>query len=325
MLSAPLFAEPLTVNWYHKQSYLQPVVNAFVARTGIDVEVTSDYDTFSTDVIFVSDYKGLLETRNFGHFRQLSPEFFSKMSLVVPKRWRDMDGYWLGVALRVRTAVVNNKLVAAADRPTHLLDLADPKWAGKMTIRTSENVYNRSLLAYMIYRYGRDAATHWARGIVHNSGSSSEYSGDTWNAKKVATGQFSISFINSYYLGYLQTRTGRETEETLRKLRDDLDVVWLDSGEFGLPVNVTGVGISSKIDDNSEKLEQAERFVEFILSKDGQSLLTDHVYKYPVRSDVEPSAFLRSFGDFRIDTYDINSLRYLYDDADRIMRGVGWQ
>lgn len=52
-------AEPLTVNWYHKQRYLQPVVNAFTEQTGIEVIVTNAYDEFNTDVIFVSDYKSL--------------------------------------------------------------------------------------------------------------------------------------------------------------------------------------------------------------------------------------------------------------------------
>lgn len=326
MSAASVFAaEPLTVNWYHKEQYLQPVIDAFIEETGIEVEVTSDYDTFTTDVMFVSDYKGLLEAKHFHHFRKMDAGFFSDMSAIVPEQWRDEDGYWLGAVLRVRTAVVNNKQVSDGEKPKQLLDLADPKWKGRMTIRSASNVYNRSLLAYMIYRYGEEEATRWAAGIVSNFGDSDEYRGDTGNAKAVADGSFDISFTNTYYLGYLQSRTDTETPEMRKALRDELDVVWLDGGEFGLPVNVTGVGISSRLEDGSEKLSNAEKLVAFTLSKNGQALMSEHVFKYPVRSDVKPSKYLAQFGDFKKDGFNLNDLRFYYDDADRIMKQVGWK
>ncbi|MBN8842209.1 MAG: extracellular solute-binding protein [Sphingomonadales bacterium] len=318
-------AQQLTVNWYHKQRYLQPVIDAFTAETGIEVIVTNDYDRLNTDVIFVSDYKSLTETKNFNKFRKLDPEFFAEMSKVVPAQWRDRDGYWLGVVLRARTALVNKSMVPEAQRPKSLLELADPKWRGRMTIRSASNVYNRSLLAYMIYRYGEPAATRWAQGIVDNFGPEGRYLGDTPNARAVAEGKFAITFLNTYYLGYLQTQTGTHSPEMLRQLRDDVAVVWLDGGKFGLPVNVTGVGISADVPAGSERLDQAQKLVAFVLSPRGQALMSEHTFKYPVREDVAPSAYLQSFGTFRKDTFDLNELRYLYDDADRIMEKVGWK
>ena len=318
-------AQQLTVNWYHKQRYLQPVINAFTAETGIEVIVTNDYDRFNTDVIFVSDYKSLTETKNFNKFRKLDPAFFAEMSKIVPMQWRDRDGYWLGVVLRARTALVNKAMVPDAERPKSLMDLADPKWRGRMTIRSASNVYNRSLLAYMIYRHGEPAATRWAKGIVENFGPDGKYLGDTPNARAVADGKFVITFLNTYYLGYLQTQTGTHSPEMLRKLRDDVAVTWLDGGKFGLPVNVTGVGISADVPAGSERLEQAQKLIAFVLSPKGQALMSEHSFKYPVREDVAPSPYLQSFGTFRMDKFDLNELRYFYDDADRIMEQVGWK
>jgi iron(III) transport system substrate-binding protein len=315
--------EPLSVNWYHDQPFLQPVIDAFTAETGIPVKVTSDYDTFNTDVMLVSDYKGLLEAKQFNHFRKFDPDFAAEMAKVVPAQWRDDEGTWLGVVLRVRTAVVNNKLVDDKDRPKQLLDLADPKWKGKMTIRSAANVYNRSMVAYMIHRYGEAEAARWAQGIVRNFGEGRAYQGDTGNARLVAKGEFPISFMNTYYLGYLQARR-TDPPELLKKLREDLDVVWLDGGRYGLPANVTGVGISSHIEDE-KRIAEAHELVAFLLSKKGQALMSEHVFKYPVRRDVEPSEYLRQFGTFKMDMIDLNSLRYLYDDADRIMAQAGWR
>jgi iron(III) transport system substrate-binding protein len=315
--------EPLSINWYHEAEYLQPVIAAFTKETGIPVKVTSDYDTFDTDVIMVSDYKGLTEAGNFGKFRRLDPDFFAKMAQAVPAQWRDADGRWLGVVLRVRTAVVNRKLVQESDWPRQLMDLADPKWQGRMTIRSAANVYNRSLMAYMIYRHGEAQAARWARGIVKNFGASQGYRGDTANARLVAQGEYAISFLNTYYLGYLQSRED-EPQALRNALENDLQVVWLDDGPHGLFANVTGVGISSSLEDRSPKLGQAQQLIAFLLSKRGQSLLSEHVFKYPVRRDVEPSAYLRKFGSFKIDELDLNALRYLYDDADRLMREADW-
>lgn len=323
LISSPLLAkDPLTVNWHHTQRYLQPVVNAFMDETGIAVEITNDWYTFSTDVLFVADYKQLVEAKNLGKLQPLRTEFFSSMSKIVPEQWRDVDGYWLGAVYRVRTAVVNNNEVGDNEKPTHLMDLAKPEWQDRMTIRNGANVYNRSWMAYLIYRYGEAAATRWAEGIVRNFGQSNDYSSDTENAKLVATGEFAISFLNTYYLGYLQTQKGTESEETLRALRENLDVVWLDGGEYGIPVNLTGIGISSQI--TPQKLSDAEKFVAFILSRKGQALMSEHVFKYPVRRDVAPSEYLRQFGEFKIDEFNINDLRYFYSDADRIMKTVGW-
>jgi iron(III) transport system substrate-binding protein len=315
--------EPLSINWYHDQPFLQPVIDAFTAETGIPVKVTSDYDTFDTDVIFVSDYKGLLEAKQFGHFRKLDPAFAAEMAKVVPAQWRDDEGTWLGVVLRIRTAVVNDELVAKEDRPKQLLDLADPKWQGKMTIRSAANVYNRSMVAYMIHRYGEAEAARWAQGIARNFGTGHPYLGDTGNARAVANGDFAISFLNTYYLGYLQARR-TDPPEVLKKLRDDLDVIWLDGGPHGLPANVTGVGISSHIEDE-KRVAEAQKLVAFLLSKKGQALMSEHVFKYPVRRDVAPSEYLRQFGTFKMDMVDLNELRYRYDDADRIMAKAGWR
>jgi iron(III) transport system substrate-binding protein len=314
--------KPLTVNWYHGAEFFQPVIDAFVEESGIPVTVTSDYDTFTTDVIMVSDYKGLLEGKHYHQFKKFDEDFWNRMSKIVPVEWRDDGGYWLGYAVRIRTALINPNTVSEEERPRSYFDLADPKWKGRMTQRSADNVYNRSMVAYLVSRYGEKAATDWARGVVDNVGDG-EYLNDVEEAFAVSKGEYDIGFSNTYYLGYVPEWYVDEPE-TLKALEQNLEVAWLD-GNHGVFGNVTGVAISSWIEDGDEKQKKAQALIEFLLSKRGQELMSQHVFKYPVRADAEPGEFIKHHGTFKLDPFNVNDLRYHYDTADRILRDVGWE
>lgn len=316
-------SDTLSINWYHEQEYFQPVIDAFTAKTGIPVKVTSDYDTFTTDVAMVSDYKGLLEARNFMHFRKFDKDFWKEMSANVPAKWRDAEGYWLGYAVRTRTALTNKQTVSAEDKPKSYMDLADPKWKGRMTQRVSSNVYNRSMVAYMIARYGEDKALEWAKGIAANVPGDG-YHNDVVGAMGVAKGTYDIGFSNTYYLGYVRKSWYPDDAERIALLDKSLDVTWLDGGH-GVFGNITGVAITAWVDGGTEKHRQAQELVRFLLSKEGQELMSQHVHKYPVNVEAEPSEYLKSKGTFKMDDFDVNELRYHYDKADQIMKEAGWK
>ncbi|MEM8563574.1 MAG: ABC transporter substrate-binding protein, partial [Pseudomonadota bacterium] len=208
------------------------------------------------------------------------------------------------------------------ERPRSYLDLADPKWKGRMTQRDAGNVYNRSMVAYLIARYGEETASKWARGVVANIGEDG-YLNDVKGAFAVADGTFDIGFSNTYYLGYVPDWYDDEPE-TLKVLDDNLDVSWLD-GDYGVFGNLTGIAISSWIEDGDDKHARAQELVRFLLSKRGQELMSQNVFKYPVRNDAKPGTDIARHGSFKLDTININTLRYHYDAADRILRDSGWE
>ncbi|MFC4312461.1 extracellular solute-binding protein [Steroidobacter flavus] len=307
--------EPLTVNWYHSAQFLQPVIDEFSKESGIAVKVTDSYDKFDTDVILVSDYKSLTEAKKLNSFERIrSPD----LDAIVPARWRDRDGAWYGVMLRAR-AVIYNKAQVKPDEIKSYRDLTDPKWKGKIALRGASNVYNRSLLASMIVHDGYESAAAWAKAVRDNAGDYPEYSGDTGNIWRVAKGEFALGFVNTYYICYEMAK-GREKTNGL-KLADTLGVAWLDQDGAGQHVNVTGVGVRA----GTTRKDDAMKLVRFLLSKKGQALMSQNVFKYPVRSDVAPSPLLQSFGTFRADELNLNDLELHYDEVDGIYRAVGWR
>lgn len=307
--------EPLTINWYHKATFLQPVIDAFSKDSGIPVKVTDAYDKFDTDVILVSDYKTLTEAKKLNAFQPIrSPD----LDAIVAPRWRDRDGYWYGVVLRARAVIYNKAQVKPGEIKSYA-DLADKKWRGKLALRPATSVYNRSLLASMIVHDGYAAALEWARAVRTNAGDNPEYAGDTANIWRVAKGEAALSFVNTYYINYEIAR-GSEQKNGI-KLADNIGIAWLGQQGSGQHMNVTGVAVNTA----TTRKDDAMKLVRFLLSQKGQTLLSQHVFKYPVRADVAPHPQLQAWGDFRRDELNLNDLELHYDEADGIFRAVGWR
>jgi len=316
---------PLTVNWYHGREFLFPIVYQFERETGIDVEITDAYDRFDTDVVLASDYVTLNRAVAEGRLAQIAtPERDAR----VPSIWRDDQGHWYGVSVRLR-AVVYNPDVIEAGEITSIYDLADPRYEGRVCLRSSQNEYNRTMLATMIAEDGEAQARDWARGVRANAGGAEiTYRDDISNVMRIVSGECDVSFINTYYLGYMQEGkiAGRYNFTTEHMVAfyaavQQVEIAWLDQEGRGNFANVTAVGINSE----TSRRADAERFVDFLLSDRGQHLLTENVFKYPVVPGIGWSDFLLSQGRPRIRDTDLNSLDPYYETADEIYRSAGWQ
>lgn len=311
--AAPI-GDRLSVNWYHGAENLRPVIEAFTAKTGIEVEVLDAYDLYNTDVLLISDFGTLLHAKRNGYLsRMRTPQ----RDALVPANYRDRDGMWYGVVLRARSVVYNRGAVDPAAL-TRWEDLADPRWEGRLCLRQSGNVYNRSLVSMMIRSWGVERTEAWIQGVVSNAvdGADHVYQGDTNNMIRVATGICDLTFMNTYYLGY----AANSDEASRRDATSKVGVKWFDD-DFDTPLNVTGVGINP----GSKVRAEAEALVDYLLSEEGQSLLSEHVYKYPVRPDVEASAWLQTHGEFEPHEVDLNELEAYYAQAVRLMEANGWE
>lgn len=316
---------PLTVNWYHGKEFFFPIVYQFERETGIDVEITDAYDRFDTDVILSSDYVTLNRAVSEGRLARIGN---AQRDARVPSIWRDDQGHWYGVSVRLR-AVVYNKDVIRPGEITSIYDLADPRYAGRICLRSGQNEYNRSMLAIMISEDGEARAREWARQVRANAGGPDiTYRDDMSNVVRIANGECDVAFINTYYLGYMQegkiAERYRFTAEHMRQFYaavQQVEIAWLDQTGRGNFANITAVGVNSQ----TTRRADAERFVDFLLSDRGQSLLAENVFKYPTVPGIGWSDFLLSQGRPRIRDTDLNTLDPYYPIADEIYRSAGWE
>src|SRR5215208_6146489 len=101
------------------------------------------------DVLVTTDLANLWRAKQAGLLEPVSTPTLRRQ---VPSQWRDPDGEWWGLSLRVRTPMRNTsidpKLLQSYE------DLGDPRWKGKLCLRTSNNEYNQSLVADMLAKRG---------------------------------------------------------------------------------------------------------------------------------------------------------------------------
>jgi iron(III) transport system substrate-binding protein len=233
----------------------------------------------------------------------------------VPAHLRHPDGLWYGLAMRARVIVYDKERVNPADLSTYEA-LADPKYAGKILIRSSTNVYNLSLMGSIIAADGAEKAEAWAKGIVANMARPPE-GGDTDQLKAVAAGVGDIAVSNTYYLARMLASEKPEDKAVGEKLA----VFFPNQGDRGTHVNISGAGVLK----NAPNKDNAIKLLEFMVSPEAQRYFADISLEYPVNPAVKPHPVLANFGEFKQDTLNAATFAANSVEAAKIMDRAGWK
>src|SRR5690606_5605840 len=194
--------------------------------------------------------------------------------------------------------------------------LAEPAWEGRVLIRSSENVYNQSLLASLIAHLGEEGATAWAEGMVGNMARAPS-GGDTDQVLAVAAGGGDVAVSNTYYIARLLESDDPEEQ----RVAQQIGVFFPNQGDRGTHVNVSGAGVTR----HAKNPENALALLEFLTSEEAQEVFAEANQEYPVHPDVPWSRTLLSWGTFQPDTLDLTVLGELNDVAVRIFDRAGWR
>ena len=233
----------------------------------------------------------------------------------VPVHLRDNDNAWVGVATRARVIVYAKDRVRPEQLSTYA-DLADPKWKGKVLIRSSGALYNQSLLASLIAAYGEEAAGEGARGVAANLAREPK-GGDRDQAKAVAAGEGDVAVMNSYYIGHM-LKSKDEAEAAAAKA---VGVFFPDQEAAGTHINICGVGLTK----NAENPEDALKLVEYLLSAPVQEKLSLGNSEFPVNPLAKKAPLLESWGEFKTQSVDFAELARNRAKATEILESTNWK
>ncbi|WP_421786076.1 extracellular solute-binding protein [Hyphobacterium sp.] len=299
------------------------VYQRFTEETGIEVNVIeaggdllierirTDGDRSPADVVITVDAARLHRAEEAGLFAQID---YSDIAAGVPERFIDPDGYWVGFALRTRVIAYDRDTIDPVEIGSYL-DLADPRWQGRICIRSSDNAYNQSLLAAIIAHHGEQAAEAWARSMVANFARAPQ-GGDTDQLRAIGAGECDIAVVNHYY--YLRLANSDDAANV--ELTDDIGLIF-PAGDNGTHVNISGAGIAA----NAPNRENAEAFVRFLFSETGQRAYAELTNEFPA---VENAPFdndsVRVLMDYQPDTLNMSELGENAETARRIFDRVGW-
>lgn len=331
-LAALLIALPLQgqaadeVNVYssRQEDLIKPLLDRFTEQTGIKVNLVTGKDdallqrlqsegiNSPADLLMTADAGRLYRAKTAGSTQGVSSE---ALTMAIPSTYRDPEGHWFGLTLRARPILYVKGKIDPASLSTYEA-LADPAFKGKICIRSSDNIYNQSMVASMIAADGAEAAETWAKGLVANLARPPK-GGDRDQIKAAAAGECDIAVANTYYLaGMLASEDAAD-----RSAAGVIGVFWPNQEGRGAHVNVSGAAVTA----GAKNKETAIRLIEFLASPESQQWYAEANGEYPVREGVQVSPALAAWGTFKADPLNLEQLGELNADAVRLMDRAGWR
>jgi len=314
------------VNIYsaREENLIKPILDLYTERTGTRINlITGGADELikrleleglnsPADLLLTVDVGRLLRAKDADLLKAVDSEILEN---VIPAQYRDSDGYWYGVSLRSRVIVYDKARVDPAQLSTYEA-LADPKWAGKICVRSSTNIYNQSLTAAMVSQNGVEATEQWARGLVANLARNPQ-GGDRDQITAIAAGQCELALVNTYYLaGMLKSTVGND-----KRTAESVGVFWPNQQDRGAHINISGAGVTK----SAKNTDAAIALLEFMVSEEAQRWYADTNDEFPVRAGVPASDILQSWGEFKADDIPLEQLGIHNADAVRLMDRAGWK
>ena len=237
----------------------------------------------------------------------------------VPKNFRTT--HWVGVAKRARIVYYSPERVSGAELSGLTYEsLADPKWKGRIAIRASSNIYNKSLVASLVKNNGKKAAGEWAKGVVANMARDPK-GNDRAQIMAVAAGEADIAVANTYYLALmLSGNKGPEQQEAAKKVK----AFFPNQNDRGTHMNISCAALVKGAPNKANAIA----LVDFLLSPESQEHFTNNTFEFPMIGGVSPNPLVvNNLGlDFKQDlTTSVASYGAKQADALEVMTAAGWK
>jgi iron(III) transport system substrate-binding protein len=316
--SPPVVREEVVVYSARNEALIKPMFDAYTAETGVPVRfisndagalvarLTAEKENTPADLLITVDAGNLWYAASQGLFQPVdSPHLKDR----VPPHLRDAQDRWFGLSLRVRTVVYRTGKVKPAELSTYEA-LGDPKWKGRLCLRTSKKVYNQSLVAMMIAAMGMEKSEKVVGSWVKNL-AAPVFSDDTQVMEAIAAGQCDVGIVNSYYFGRL-----------LQKQPElPLALFWPNQNDRGVHVNISGAGVTR----HAKHPKAAIRLLEWLASDTAQKLFASVDFEYPVNPKVAPSDSVAAWGAFRQEAINVARAGELQAEAIKLMDRAGYK
>jgi iron(III) transport system substrate-binding protein len=317
-------AEPGEVNIYsYRQPYLiNPLLKEFTDATGIKVNVIfaekglieriqAEGRNSPADLLLTVDVGNLTQATDAGIAQPIQSPV---LEAEIPAGYRAADAQWIGLTRRARVVYASKERVTQAQITYE--ELADPKWRGKICIRSGQHVYNVALIASMIAAHGEDWTETWLKGVKANL-ARKPAGDDRLQVKGVYAGECDLAVGNTYYMGAM-LKNDKEPEQ--KAWANSVNILFPNSGDRGTHVNISGAVVAKY----APHKDNALKLLEFLASDKGQEMYADVNNEYPVKEGVPWSPLVKSWGNFKPDPISLNEIAGLRKKASELVDKVGF-
>jgi iron(III) transport system substrate-binding protein len=320
-----------TVNVYSARHYPsdQILFDLFTKETGIAVQVINgnaeelmqrqkqEAESSPADVLITVDAGNLWRAQELGLFQGVKSAVLEKE---IPENLRDPQGRWFAFSKRARVIIYNPDKVKAEELSTYQ-NLADPKWNGRILVRSSNNIYNQSLVSAMIETEGVEKTEAWAKGLVANFARKPE-GGDIDQIMALTAGLGDVAISNSYYFARMLNSDKPDVKAKVEKLKIFFpNQQGPGSSGRGTHINVSGAGVAAYAPNQANAI----KFLEFLISPEAQKVFADANNEFPIRADVPAAPVVAAWGDFKADPVSVTALGKNNAEAVKIMDRVEWR
>jgi len=317
-LSAPLQAEELVVYTARNEQLIKPLFDAYTKETGVKITFVTDKEgalmqrlkseghNTPADMLITVDAGNLWQAAQEGLLKPVKSEVLEKN---IPAHLRDPGNQWFGLSVRARTLFYNTQKLKPTDLKSYE-DMADPKWKGRLCLRTSKKVYNQSLVAMMIAEHGAAKTEQIVRGWVANL-ATEPFPDDTKMMEAVAAGQCDVGIANTYYYGRLLEKSPKLP----------LGVFWANQEGSGVHLNVSGAGVTKYAKHEKE----AVKLLEWLSSDKAQNLFADVNLEFPANPQIKPDATVAAWGKFKGNNINVAKAGELQVEAVKLMDRAGYK
>jgi iron(III) transport system substrate-binding protein len=299
-------AEEVNIYSYRQPQLIDPLLKAFTDKTGIKTNVVyaaaglnerlaAEGKNSPADLLFTVDAGRLSEAKDAGLTQPVESPVLIK---AIPAHFRDPANHWFGLTMRGRVIYASKERVKQ-DSITYE-DLADPKWKGKICIRSGQHVYNTSLIATIIAHKGEEFAEKWLKGLRDNL-AHKPAGGDREQARDIASGKCDLALGNTYYMGLMMTN---EKNPEQKDWAAAIRLMFPNAKDRGTHVNISGMAMAK----NAPNRAAALKLMEFLASDEAQKMYAAANIEYPVNPSVPPSEIVHSWGTLKADALPLENI-----------------
>jgi iron(III) transport system substrate-binding protein len=302
---------------YREPKLIEPLLTAFKEKTGIEANVVFAKDGLierlgaegknsPADVLLTNEFGLLVQAASAGVTQKIETD---AVSAAVPAEFRDPAGQWIGLTRRARIVYASKDRVAQ-DAITYE-ELADPKWLGKICVRSGQHTYNVALVASMIANLGEEKAEAWLTGFKNNL-ARKPAGGDREQVRDVQAGLCDLAIGNTYYMIAMQKNPEQKA------WADAVKMLFPNAGDRGTHVNITGVALAA----NAPNKTNALALIDYLVSPEAQQIYADANGEYPVVSGVKLSPAVEAWGPLTADKLPLAKIGELRKKASEMVDRV---
>lgn len=314
-------AEELNLYTTREPKLVEPLLEAFTAETGIDVNtiflkdgmperVEQEGEASPADVLMTVDIGNLVDLVDRGLTQPVNSAVLAE---AIPENLRDKDGNWFALSLRARALYAAKELDLTSFKYE---DLSNPEWKGKVCIRSGQHPYNIALTAAYITHHGAEETKAWLEGVKANLARTAG-GGDRDVARDIMGGICDIGIANTYYVGLMRSGAGGPDQE---KWAEAIKLILPTFDNGGTQVNVSGAAVAKYAPNR----DGAVKLLEFLVSDEAQKIYADANFEYPVKAGVPVNELVGEFGALNIDATDLTEIARERKTASELTDEVGF-